>query len=878
MVSGTLFTLDASYGYCDFKMVGKGSYGVVASATCGKLKKKVAIKKITPVAKHVYDAKHVLREIRLMRYMGQHVNIITLEDLYLRDHADELYIVMELMDSDLHQVIQSKQVLSEAHIKHFLHQLCCGIKYLHDHRIIHRDLKPGNLLVSRDCQLRITDFGLARERPTGDDRENPDVDIDEPMTVHVVTRWYRAPELMLLPDGLYSYAVDIWSIGCILAELLGRQPLFPGKSFIHQLSLIFDVLGAPARGDVVHITSPEARQFLAQQAGKEGKPWSFFFPTASPEALEMLDKLLVFNPDKRCTVSEALALPFLQRCGLEDSKIFPPVDERCNFAFEEDTSTRYQLKQMIVSEVTTFRRERSTAGGLPPFPVTAAAKPPASQARMMSKASPDKASQAVREEEKGAPAAPAKAIPRYLQSTSSQAFRRQLSDLPLKRSSSTNRRSAVPSAVKGGTGVLTAAGGRGGGGGGVVEGGDRVEAEAKGNSKHNSPQRKGDHDGDDRPEYGDDAPMVSPKRQLPQEEEEEEEEERPFESNPEHKTKTDFMMESLIQRIRAMDSYHDLVDQPAASPRKRSHLADPFPPSSPPHSSATRYEEEDERTDRAKEAKGEDSSEEEDLLPRSPLRSPHRQSNYMNQISGMTSGSPDRRSLIVTYTSPHRLGVNGAPSTDRTPLRRSGGHYMSVLDDPAASLPPTPPQAFRSDKKRLSPQKAPQSPLSSTSIPEEVLAEHEQISKGEDCSVDDLIEESGTKHRRSLINGRSSASASGSANGGAGGSGRGGQLHTMQALKGGETNHLPPDQPELMPEEESRRPAGAELKKKPSDKKLTVPHSPKFSLMSWQRKQPHLRPPPPLPVPPAGKTGTGERDQNKRNSQSAPRMRPTIYR
>lgn len=649
--------------------------------------------------------------------------------------------------------------------------------------------------------------------------------------------------------------MDIWSIGCILAELLGRQPLFPGKSFIHQLSLIFDALGAPARGDVVHITSPEARQFLAQQAGKEGKPWSFFFPTASPEGLEMLDKLLVFNPDKRCTVNEALALPFLQRCGLEDSKIFPPVDERCNFAFEEGTSTRYQLKQMIVSEVTTFRRERSAG--------TAAAKPASSQTRMMAKGSPEKGSQAVREEEKGAkeaaPAAPAKAIPRYLQSTTSQAFRRQLSDLPLKRSNSTNRRSAVPSAVKGGAGALTAVAGRGG----VVEGGERIEAEAKANSQNNSPRGRDSHNTEDRPEYGDDAPMDDPKQQ--------EEGER-LESNPKHKTKTDFMMESLIQRIRAMDSYHDLAGQPDESPRKRSHLAGPFPPSSPLHSSAARDEEEEERAEQAKEAKGEDSDLEEDILPRSPLQSPHRQSNYMSHISGLACGSPDRRPLIVTYTSPHRIAANGAPSTDRTPLRRSGGHYMSVLDE-AASLP-TPPQPHRPDKKGLSPQKTPQSPLSSTSIPEEVLAEHEQITKGKEDLEDDLIEESGVKHRRSLFNGRSSGSA--------GGSGRGGQLHTMQALKGSEMNHLLPDKPELPPDEETRRPPGAELRKKPSDKKLTVPHSPKFSLMSWQRRQHQVRPPPPLPVPPGpslgGKTGTGERDQNKRNSQSAPRMRPTIYR
>ena len=173
------------------------------------------------------------------------MNVVTLEDLMVRETADELYIVMELLDSDLHRVLQSKQALSENHFRHFLFQILCGLKHLHDNRIIHRDLKPGNLLVTRDCQLRITDFGLARERPSGRGPD-PDDEIDEPMTEHVVTRWYRPPELMLCPDGMYDYAVDLWSVGCIFAEMLGRKPLFPGKNFVHQLSLIFDVIGSPS--------------------------------------------------------------------------------------------------------------------------------------------------------------------------------------------------------------------------------------------------------------------------------------------------------------------------------------------------------------------------------------------------------------------------------------------------------------------------------------------------------------------------------------------------------------------------------------------------------------------------------------------------------
>jgi len=135
-IASTTFTLDSSF--TDLKILGKGSYGVVVSAYYEKLNRKVAIKKVTPVTKHVIDAKHVLREMKLLRYMGRHENIITLEDLFLREQQDELYIVMELMDSDLHHIIQSKQPLTEQHFQHFMYQLFCGLKYLHDHRIIHR--------------------------------------------------------------------------------------------------------------------------------------------------------------------------------------------------------------------------------------------------------------------------------------------------------------------------------------------------------------------------------------------------------------------------------------------------------------------------------------------------------------------------------------------------------------------------------------------------------------------------------------------------------------------------------------------------------------------------------------------------------------------
>jgi serine/threonine protein kinase len=176
----------------------------------------------------VTDGKHTLREIRLMRYLGKHPNIIALRDISVNPDEDELYIIMNMMDTDLHRIIQSPQPLGDAHFKHFMYQLLRGLRFAHSYEIIHRDLKPANLLVTKNCDLVISDFGLARQMPQDEART---------MTEHVVTRWYRAPELMLSADGHYTKSVDVWAAGCVFAELLGRAPLFAGKDFMETIKM-----------------------------------------------------------------------------------------------------------------------------------------------------------------------------------------------------------------------------------------------------------------------------------------------------------------------------------------------------------------------------------------------------------------------------------------------------------------------------------------------------------------------------------------------------------------------------------------------------------------------------------------------------------------
>ncbi|XP_058084498.1 mitogen-activated protein kinase homolog MMK2 isoform X2 [Magnolia sinica] len=229
-VYGNLFEVTKKY-VPPIRPVGRGAYGIVCAAMNAETHEEVAIKKIGNAFDNRIDAKRTLREIKLLRHMD-HENVIAIKDIIRppqRQNFNDVYIVYELMDTDLHQIIRSNQPLTDDHCQYFLYQLLRGLKYVHSANVLHRDLKPSNLLLNANCDLRIGDFGLARTTSETDF-----------MTEYVVTRWYRAPEL-LLNCSEYTAAIDIWSVGCILGEIMTREPLFPGKDYVHQLRLITEI-------------------------------------------------------------------------------------------------------------------------------------------------------------------------------------------------------------------------------------------------------------------------------------------------------------------------------------------------------------------------------------------------------------------------------------------------------------------------------------------------------------------------------------------------------------------------------------------------------------------------------------------------------------
>lgn len=339
----SLFEIDTKY--MPIKPIGRGAYGIVCSSINGETNEKVAIKKINNAFDNRIDALRTLRELKLLRHL-RHENVIALKDIMMPTHRrsfKDVYLVYELMDTDLHQIIKSSQALSNDHCQYFLFQLLRGLKYLHSANILHRDLKPGNLLINANCDLKICDFGLARTR----NRK------DQFMTEYVVTRWYRAPELLLCCDN-YGTSIDVWSVGCIFAELLGRKPIFPGTECLNQLKLIINVLGTMDDADLNFIDNPKARKYIKTLPYTPAIPLSNMYPNANPLAIDLLQKMLVFDPSKRISVTEALQHPYMS--ALYDPSANPPAQVPLDLDIDEDLGEN-MIRELMWQEMLYYHPE-----------------------------------------------------------------------------------------------------------------------------------------------------------------------------------------------------------------------------------------------------------------------------------------------------------------------------------------------------------------------------------------------------------------------------------------------------------------------------------------------------------------------------------------
>ncbi|KJY00720.1 cell division control protein 2 kinase [Zymoseptoria brevis] len=309
--------------YQKMEKVGEGTYGVVYKARDLSTPENriVALKKIRLEAEDEGVPSTAIREISLLKEM-QHPNVLRLLNIV---HADghKLYLVMEFLDLDLKKYMESLPVsqggrgkplpegvleatghlgLGAQMVRKFTLQLLQGIRYCHSHRVLHRDLKPQNLLIDRDGNLKIGDFGLARA-------------FGVPLrtyTHEVVTLWYRAPEI-LLGGRQYSTGVDMWSIGCIFAEMATRKPLFPGDSEIDEIFKIFRILGTPNEQDWPGVTSfPDFKSSFPKWERKQDEEMvnAEGVKILGDEGLILLESLLVFDPAGRMSAKQAVHHPY----------------------------------------------------------------------------------------------------------------------------------------------------------------------------------------------------------------------------------------------------------------------------------------------------------------------------------------------------------------------------------------------------------------------------------------------------------------------------------------------------------------------------------------------------------------------------------------
>ncbi|CAJ1941210.1 unnamed protein product [Sphenostylis stenocarpa] len=328
------------------EVIGKGSYGVVCSAYDTHTGEKVAIKKINDIFEHVSDATRILREIKLLRLL-RHPDIVEIKHILLppsRREFKDIYVVFELMESDLHQVIKANDDLTAEHYQFFLYQLLRGLKYIHTANVFHRDLKPKNILANADCKLKICDFGLARVAFN-----------DTPTAIfwtdYVATRWYRAPELCGSFFSKYTPAIDIWSIGCIFAELLTGKPLFPGKNVVHQLDLMTDFLGTPSHEAIARVRNEKARRYLSSMRKKKPVPFSQKFPNVDPLALRVLERMLAFEPKDRPTAEEALADPYFKGLAKVEREPSAQPITKMEFEFERRRIAKEDVRELIYREI-----------------------------------------------------------------------------------------------------------------------------------------------------------------------------------------------------------------------------------------------------------------------------------------------------------------------------------------------------------------------------------------------------------------------------------------------------------------------------------------------------------------------------------------------
>eukprot|EP00401_Gymnodinium_catenatum_P041140 CAMPEP_0117555438 /NCGR_PEP_ID=MMETSP0784-20121206/51275_1 /TAXON_ID=39447 /ORGANISM="" /LENGTH=415 /DNA_ID=CAMNT_0005352645 /DNA_START=24 /DNA_END=1271 /DNA_ORIENTATION=+ len=382
------------------ELLGSGAFGSVCLAADTRAQQEqeqmVAIKRVVDVFYNFTTAKNVLREIAILSRL-RHNNVVRIVEVFA-PHSwrtfNELYIVMELADSDLRKLCKQDVTLTPLMVNTVFYNLLVGLKYIHSAGVYHRDLKPANCFVNVDCTVKIGDFNLSRAVESAHFHMAPQpckplvprvphtLRLKTSLTARVVTTWYRAPELILLQKN-YTEAIDVWSAGCIYAELLGtlegtnfldRGAIFPGRTCFplspdhrhrgdfkfhtesehDMLNKIFNVIGTPCEDDLKEIDREDAAKYVRLFAKRKGEGLKPRFPHVGDEMLDVLEQMLRFSAKKRISVQAALENALF-------AEIREPAKEttaasKVSLDFDESRElTEDKLREAFAAEIEKYR-------------------------------------------------------------------------------------------------------------------------------------------------------------------------------------------------------------------------------------------------------------------------------------------------------------------------------------------------------------------------------------------------------------------------------------------------------------------------------------------------------------------------------------------
>ncbi|KDR68313.1 hypothetical protein GALMADRAFT_105147 [Galerina marginata CBS 339.88] len=350
---GSTFVIDSEYQF--IKELGQSSHGSVIAAKHRRSGEGFAIRKIANMSTMKAASMRYLREIKILAHFSGHKNIAGLYDLDIVFHdndAFDIYLFEELMEADLRAILHSGQPLTDYHFQSLVYQALCGLKYIHSANVLHGNLKPGDLLVNSNCDLKICHFGLSRCYIPGESTSKP-TETPEPMPEPGPFNpcWYRAPETM--PSFAYpTPAIDIWSLGCIFAELLRGTPFFRGRDYVDQLNIILHYLGSPTEDALGHMGSPRVQDYIRSLPVKRPVPFSTLFPQGNPLGIDLLSQMLCLDPAERVSSKKALNHPYLQ--VWYEPEDMPSCETKFDLDFETGTNLD-GIKKLIIHNIDSFR-------------------------------------------------------------------------------------------------------------------------------------------------------------------------------------------------------------------------------------------------------------------------------------------------------------------------------------------------------------------------------------------------------------------------------------------------------------------------------------------------------------------------------------------